>query len=286
MRTTFLPTYGVAFRDQFNTPNETAMLFRAGMNWGHWDTDALNVILYGKGAPLSPGTGYQYYSGPATENNAIYHNQVKLGRRDVQECFGRVDATVRDYGFGPSADYAVASRFYPSQIFGDGQGPMSWNRHVLFLKTARSDGPSYFVMRDTFQGGETRPSWWEWMNLDTADLIRVDGTPFDPAKTPVDKVVPEGQLPSLRGQVVEMDTRYGASTWFWFSQIRDVRTRMTFKAANETKTIVVIPGAPKEDYFYAVYPRKDGRAGSGVCSARAGRDADQDRRIDRHRVPG
>ena len=44
----------------------------------------MNVILYGKGAPLSPGTGYQYYSGPATETNAIYHNQVKLGRRDVQ----------------------------------------------------------------------------------------------------------------------------------------------------------------------------------------------------------
>ena len=42
------------------------MLFRAGMNWGHWDTDALNTILYAKGAPLSPGTGYQYYSGPAT----------------------------------------------------------------------------------------------------------------------------------------------------------------------------------------------------------------------------
>jgi hypothetical protein len=258
LATTFLPTYGVAFRHQFNTLNETALLLRAGMNWGHWDTDALNVILYGKGAPLSPGTGYQYYSGPATENNAIYHNQVKLGRRDVQECFGRVDTTVTDYGFGPHADYAVGSRFYPAQIFADGQGSMSWNRHALFLKTAQPNGPSYFVMRDTFPAKVKRPSWWEWMNLDTADLIQVDGKAFDPFTTPVDKDVPEAQFPRLRGQVVEMETRYGASTWFWFSQPRDVAVRMTFTAAKETKTIAVIAGAPGEDYFYVVYPRKDG----------------------------
>ena len=258
LATAFLPTYGVVFRHQFNTAHETAMLFRAGMNWGHWDTDALNVILYGRGAPLSPGTGYQYYSGPATENNAVYHNQVKLGRRDVQECFGRVDATVTDYGFGPTADYAVASRYCPSQIFGDGQGPMSWNRHVLFLKAARPDGPSYFVIRDTFPGGPSRRSWWQWMNLDTAELIRVDGVAFDPAKVPLDKAVPEDQFPALGGQVVEMKTKHGASTWLWFSEPRDVRARMTFKAAGETKTIVVAAGSPGQDYFYVVYPRKDG----------------------------
>ena len=55
-----------------------------------------------------------------------------------------------------------------------------------------------------------------------------------------------------------MKTKHGTSTWFWFSEPRDICTRMTFKAANETKTIVVIPGEAKQDYFYAVYPRKDG----------------------------
>ena len=279
--TAFMPTYGVAFRHHFNTPNETAMLFRAGMNWGHWDTDALSIILYGKGAPLSPGTGYQYYSGPAAENNAVYHNQVKVGRRDVQEVFGRVDGAVADYGFGPSADYAVASRFYPSQIFGDAGGPMSWNRHVMFLKSAQAGGPDYFVMRDTFAGGEARPSWWEWMNLDAADLISVDGTAFDKSKAPVDKVVPEDQFPGLRGQTVEMKTKYGASTWFWFGEPRQVRIRMTFLAAGETKTIVVVPGAPRQDYFYVVYPRKDGdpapackALGPGVMSVRTAESAD------------
>jgi hypothetical protein len=279
--TAFMPTYGVAFRHRFNTPGETAMLLRAGMNWGHWDTDALSVILYGHGAPLSPGTLYQYYSGPATAGNAVYHNQVKVGRRDVQEVFGRVDGAVADYGFGPSADYAVASRFYPSQIFGDAGGPMVWNRHVMFLKSAQADGPDYFVMRDTFAGGETRPSWWEWMNLDTADLISVDGKAFDKQEAPADRVVPEDQFPSLRGQAVEMKTKYGASTWFWFGEPREVRIRMTFLAAGETKTIVVVPGAPKQDYFYVVYPRKDGspapasRAlGPGVMSVKTAESAD------------
>jgi len=143
---------------------------------------------------------------------------------------------------------------------------MTWNRHVLFLKAAQPDGPSYFVMRDTLAGGETRPSWWEWHNLDTADLIAVDGTWFDPAKTPADKAVPWEQFPSLRGQTIEMKTKHGASTWFGFGEPREVRARMTFKAANESRTIVAIPGAPGQDYFYAVYPRKDGEA-APTCTA-------------------
>lgn len=257
LATTFFPTYGVVFRNHFNTPNETAMLFRAGMNWGHWDTDALNTILYAKGAPLSPGTGYQYYSGPATADNAIYHNQMKLGTMNTQECFGRVDATITDYGFGPHADYALASRYYPRQIFADKGEATIWNRHILFVKSEQADGDDYFVMRDTFSG-QMRKSWWEWMNLDTADLISVDGQAFDPNTTAIDKIIPEEQYPTLRGQTLEMKTKYGASTWFWFSEPCDIRTRMTFKAVGETKTIVDIPGAPGQDYFYLVFPRKDG----------------------------
>ena len=181
---------------------------------------------------------------------------MKLGRRDVQECFGRVDTTVTDYGFGPNADYAVGSGSTRRRSSPTAKGPMSWNRHVLFLKTSQADGPSYFVMRDTFPAEAKRPSWWEWMNLDTADLIQVEGKAFDPARTPVDKVVPENQFPRLRGQVVEMKTRHGASTWFWFSEPREVGARMTFTAAKETKTIAVIAGAPGQDFFYVVYPRR------------------------------
>jgi hypothetical protein len=264
LTTTIMPTYGVAFRHQFNTPNETAMLLRAGIAWGHWDTDALNAILYGKGAPLSPGTMYQYYFGVATQNNAVYHNQVKIGTRSTHECFGRVDDHIRDYGFGPSADYAVAGRYYPSQLFDEYQdgklarkgAEVTWNRHAFFVKTAQPTGPSYFVMRDTFTGDTSRPTWWEWMNLDTADLISVDGVAFDPTTVPREKVVPEEQFPTLRGQTVEMRTKYGAATWMWFTEPREVKARLTWASQNntETKTILVVPGKPGQDYCYVLYP--------------------------------
>ncbi|MHB9134757.1 MAG: hypothetical protein ACYDBB_27115 [Armatimonadota bacterium] len=268
LATAFIPTYGVVFRHQFNTPNETAMLLRAGINWGHWDTDALNVILYGKGAPLSPGTTYQYYAGKASEKNNIYHNQLKIGPRDTHECFGRVDDNVRDYGFGPNADYAVASRFYPSQIFKDGKGASNWNRHTMFLKTTQPDGPSYFVMRDTVTGETSRPTYWTWMNLDGPENISVDGTAFDPAKTPFEKIVPEAEFQVLHGQVVETKTKYGASTLFFFSQPRDVRSRMVMQERykGENKTIFEIPGAPGQDYLYVAFPRKNGEAAPACTS--------------------
>ena len=207
LATAFLPTYGVVFRHQFNTPNETALLLRAGLNWGHWDTDALNVILYGQGAPLSPGTGYQYYSGPATENNAIYHNQVKLGRRNVRSVSAAWTRRSRTTGsdrtpITPWPRDSIRRRFRRRP------GATSWNRHVLFVKTEQPKGPSYFVMRDTFAGPAARRSWWEWLNLDTADLIRVGTTAFDPAKTPMDKVVPEDRSISRTGSGNEDQARH------------------------------------------------------------------------------
>jgi len=259
LTTAFFPGYGVMFRAHFNTPGETAMLLRAGINWSHWDTDALNAILYGKAAPLSPGTGYQYYGGPMMDDNAIYHNRVKVGQYDAQEVFGRVDGTVADHGFGPSADYAVASRYYPRQIFADGNGDVRWNRHILFLKSDAPDGPSYFVMRDTFPG-TPRPNWWTWMNLEGAERISVDGAAF-PAQ-PVNKTAAPDAMPTKRGQAVEMGTDYGASTWFWFADPRDVRIRLVADynrqdglPGKETKTIVEALGAPEQDFFYAVYPK-------------------------------
>ncbi len=171
LRTTFVPGYGVAFRAHFGSPDETAMLFRCGFNKSHWDMDDLNTVLYGKGAPLSPGTGYQYYYGPAMQNDAIYHNRVKVGRLDAHEPFGRVENHVQDYGFGESVDYAVGREYYPPEYFTDGNGEMEWRRHVVFLKSARPEGANYFVLRDTFPGGARQPTWWHWLNLDGPEMI-------------------------------------------------------------------------------------------------------------------
>jgi len=265
LKTEFFPAYGVTFRAHFDTPNETAMLLRGGMNWSHWDTDPLNVILYGKRAPLSPGTEYQYYYGEGPwSKNGIYHNQVKVGRRDLQEVFGRVDGAVADYGFGPSVDYAVAERYYPPELFKDGKGDMRWRRHVAFLKSEQADGADYFVLRDTFPGGEGRAKWWNWMNLDGPDRILVEGKAF-PSEAVVNKSVPEAKMPTKKGQTVEMKTEFGASSWFWFTRPSDVRIRMIARygrhdrsGAKQDKTVVEIPAGPGQDYHYVVYPRRDG----------------------------
>ncbi len=271
LETSLYPAYGVMFRAHFGRSQETAGLFRAGMAWSHWDSDYLNVILYAGGAPLSGGTGYQYYSGPAARNNAVYHNQVKVGRRDLQEVFGRVDGAVADYGFGASADYAVAERYYPPELFSDGKGEMRWRRHVLFLKSRRPEGPSYFVLRDTFPGEAGRRKWWNWMNLGAADRILVDGKAFDAKAAPFNRVVAERDFPRLGGQVVEMKTDFGASTWLRFAVRREVRARMTAEYAapgapggRETKTIIEVPAGPGEGFFYVVYPRRD-QAAAPAC---------------------
>lgn len=265
LRTAFMPAYGVVFRAHFNTPGETVMLLRAGVNWGHWDTDALNVILYARGAPLSPGTGYQYYSGAGTRNNAVYHNRVKAGRRDLPEVFGRVDCAVADYGFAECADYAVAERYYPPELFDDGGGEMSWRRHVVFVKSRDPRHTSYFVMRDTFPGGQHRRKWWTWLNLDMPDRVAVDGRAFAADAVPVETVLAESDMPSMRGQRLDMATQYGVSTHIRFAGIREMRIRQVLQyprqdglGGRETKTVVESPAGAGEDFQYVVWPCADG----------------------------
>lgn len=269
-KTLFMPAYGVVFRAHPGTPNETALLFRAGSNSGHWDPDPLNVVLYGQGAPLSPGTGYQYYGGVGTRNGAVYHNRVRVGNHDRGELFGRVDVTVADYGFGPNADYAIADRYLPPQMFDDGKGEMNWRRHVLFLKSDKPDGPSYFVMRDTFPGGEQRNKWWTWLNLDLPDRISMAGKPFAKESVPVEKPIEEKDMPTQRGQTIEMATDFGAGTWFWFTEPYDVRVRgvMRYQGSHggpETKTILEALAGAGQEYFYTVFPKKNGAA-PPVCA--------------------
>lgn len=288
LKTTYIPGYGVAFRAHFGSPLETAMLFRCGYNKSHWDMDDLNVILYAQGAPLSPGTGYQYYYGPATKNDGVYHNRVKPGRIDAHEPFGRVENTIQDYGFGERADYALGRVYYPREYFADGKGGMDWRRGVMFLKSAKPAGPSYFVLRDGFAdaagrpGGAGREARWHWLNLGTADRVRVGGRAFDKGKVALNKPVGEGEMPVLRGRTIELGGEYGASSWMWFARPADadVRAVMTFdyrmapnyfhrsygkalgvldQADTETKTILRMSGKADEGFLYVVYPLRDGQ---------------------------
>jgi hypothetical protein len=303
LMTTYIPGYGVAFRAHFGSPDETAMLFRCGYNRSHWDLDDQNVILYGKGAPLSPGAAYQYYFGPARQTGTIF-NRCRVGGLDLPEPNGRVFTDVQDYGFGPGADYAVGRMYYSGEELGDGKGEMEWRRHILFLKSEHPAGANYFVMRDSFtrstvsgQAGfegapvkAGRKAWWFWLNLDTADKVKVDGAAFDAAKVAVDKLTPAEQMPVLGGRTLEMSTAFGAGAWFWFDTPAKVNLAavMSFTADvspnyhhrafgdefkkqgvmvvgdKETKTIFRAEGNTDDGFFYVVYPRKEGE-GAPAC---------------------
>lgn len=290
--TAYIPGYGVVFRTGFGTPDETAMLFRCGYNRSHWDMDDQNVILYAKGAPLSPGAAYQYYFGIARQSGSIF-NRCSIMSPNREEPNGRVQTDIQDYGFGSNAAYAVGRMYYSGEELGDGKGDMEWRRHILFLTrfaqaSGEPRGTDYFVMRDTFTGFEGapakagRPAFWTWLNLDTADRVKVDGVAFDAAKVAVDKLVPVEQMPVLSGRTLEMATAFGASTWFWFDTPEKLALKavMTFKYGlspnyhhrtfgkdlgvpsadtpdgNETKTIFRADGNTDDGFFYVVYPRK------------------------------
>ncbi|MBS3762375.1 MAG: hypothetical protein KGZ25_03620, partial [Planctomycetes bacterium] len=284
LKSRILPNYGVMFRDRAGTPHETSMLFRAGMNWSHWDTDVFNVIVYGQGGmPVSPGTGYGYLRQPANANNAIYHNRVKLVKHDAKEIFGRVDNPVQKYGFGEYTDYAMGERYYPPELYEDGK-ERRWRRHVLFMKSPTPEGHSYFVMRDTFPGNPSSDrSWWTWLNLGEADNIQVNGSAFDPESTPHNKVPNLKELAEKKGNRVRMKIPGGGVTHFWFAGNEPLRFRaritftvnMHFRHAHnpslnqrdfsdlitgkkETKTVFEAMAPRGEDYFYTVYPRSDG----------------------------
>jgi hypothetical protein len=289
LTSTYIPGYGVAFRAHYGNPDETAMLFRCGYTRSHWAVDDLNVLLYAKGAPLSPGNAYQYYHGKAEQTGPM-RNLCRVVKPVQDLPNGRIHTDVQDYGFGESADYAVGRMYLSGEELGDGKGEMEWRRHILFLKSPRPAGPNYFVMRDSFTGYEGAPAatgrnaLWTWLNLDTADLVKVNGTAFDAAKVPEEKVTPENQWPALAGNVVEMGTKYGASTWFWFNTPASPTVQAVMKmkytvdpadyqrhfaaqqpgipatGSPEAKTIFRIQGSADSGFFYVVYPRKGDEA--------------------------
>jgi hypothetical protein len=193
-----------------------------------------------------------------------------------------VDAPLRDYGFGPRVDYAMADRYYPPELYED-KTERHWRRHVMFLKSDRLGGTDYVVMRDTFPGNPaTDRTWWTWLNLGEADMISVGGQPLSPAQTPHDTAPELDKLTVVKGSVVEMKTAFGAGTCVWFAgDPLEFRARLTFKAGmhlpfnpelpmlnfskwlpdkTEVKTILEGMAPPGRDYFYVVYPHKDGEA--------------------------
>jgi len=288
--TTYIPGFGVSFRAHCYDANETAMIFRCGYTRSHWPTDDQSVILYGKGAPLAPGHADQY-SGSKAGTIGTEFTQCRLVDAAKEPPFGRMQTDVQDYGFGANADYALGRMYFSAETLGDGKGEMDWRRHILFLKSAQPTGPNYFVMRDTFTGYDGaavpptgRKAWWHWLTLDTADLTTVNGKAFDASQVPVERIIPESQWPTLTGNVIEMGTKYGASTWFWFdtpttpklqatilmrygvapadyqTQFSKLAPSIPQRGSREQRTVYRMEGNADTGFFYVAYPRKGDEA--------------------------
>lgn len=244
LTTAIHPAYGVMFRAHWGTPDETMMLFRCGYNWSHWDTDNGNVVLYSKGAPLLPGTAYQYFSTPVSQQFAI-HNRLRFGSRGAEMPFGRADSYVQEYGFTDAADYASGVSFYPAQVFGAGGADLRWQRQILFLKSSRPDGPNYFVLRDSQATATPQPSFAHFLNCGEKEAIAV------------------------AGRQAELKTDFGASTWLWFAEPSTLQatfgrieypwagTHPRGRPKSEVKTIFQLEQAPGKPFFYVLYPKKD-----------------------------
>lgn len=257
----FIPSYGVIFRSGQGA-NETSLMLRAGTHWGHWDTDAGNLLFYSQGVPLSPGTGYQYYSGVGTRNNGVYHNRCKPVRRDLPEPFGLVDGTIVDYTLGGDVEYAAMNRRYPGELFaGDGEKigeDLAWRRSVVFLHGR----VPYAVVRDSFPGAEDQPKWWTWLNLGGPEKATLDESPFPDVKP--ETVLAEADMPMQQGQSLQLATDHGGGTQIWFGRPTKVRVAYVLKSAGgstgEIKTAFEALAGPGEDFQFLLRPV----IGSGV----------------------
>lgn len=266
------------------------MLFRCGYTRSHWGVDDMSPILYAKGAPLSPAHADQYSGSHAQQIGPMF-NQCRLVDATKEPRFARFQTDVQDYGFGANADYALGRMYFSGEELGDGKGEMDWRRHILFLKSSQAAGPNYFVMRDTFTGYDGasttntgRTAWWHWLTLDTADLTKVNRTAFNAAQVADETVVPESQWPALTGNVIEMGTKYGASTWFWFDTPTNPTLKATMKmdytvvpadyqvsydqllppipqaGSPESRTVYRMQGNADSGFFYVAFPRKGSEA--------------------------
>ena len=193
------------------------------------------------------------------------YNRIKLGTKgsvgpnDVPDIFGRVEKNIQDYGFLPGADYARGMTDYPAGLFAkmETPGASAWNRHILFVKSAVAGGPDYFVMRDTFSG-TPRPSWWHIQPLSKKEQVTIGANTID---TTTDfnmgmHIWFAGGTP-LQATTYPYETimaAYGADA----EMTRTWRELQPNHPSEEVRTIVQLAKPAGEEYFYVLYPHKDG----------------------------
>lgn len=184
------PGFGVIFRAHPG-PDETCLYLRSGYLWSHWNQDQGNLVCYAKGAVLLPPQPYQY--GGPKDQAFPDKNLLRFGAPVNDLPHDWADSNVLDSRFGPSVDYAWASSGYPdwfiqpgyrpgfgkprelAAVDGQQQGAFTWDRQVMFLKSAQAKGANYFVIRDSMAGEGRLASWFNLSLLGRQANVAIDG---------------------------------------------------------------------------------------------------------------
>lgn len=166
-----LPGFGVIFRHQPGTANETFLAFKAGPNRGHYHGDQLSFHLCFDAKPAAVDHHASYKPRPGQEH---MHNRLSFSTDDMP--FANMDGYERLIAFKTSdaVDVAVAQvesprlrkiKELPPEDWDDDihqrsyDTPLVYRRTIVFVKQAadpETDLPirPFFVIRDQYEGPE------------------------------------------------------------------------------------------------------------------------------------
>ncbi len=138
------PETGLVLRDWYPSDRETYLHMIHGRNHAHYDDDSGSIILWGKGRILSDEFGYYGYI--PQEDHSMVESPMA----------GRGLMRIRDFVTQPRFDYVAGVK-------------ESWTRHIVLIKGATPESPTYFVINDAFRVGG--PATWRlWLTADDVQL--------------------------------------------------------------------------------------------------------------------
>jgi hypothetical protein len=174
LRSAWLPGFGAVLRSHPGSANETYLALRQGYCVSHSDANQGDFVLYGRGAPLvslALGAYPLHQHPPFTElydkfgwhSRVRFMDQTNTGGWPGAGAVGGIPA----HCFSDSVDYARARGDYT---------PQRWYRQTAMLKGKTSDGPTYLVLRDSFQptdgdGSKLERKWWYLRTLGRKEQV-------------------------------------------------------------------------------------------------------------------
>jgi hypothetical protein len=288
------PGVGVVFRAH-QGPDETYAFMRCGFQWSHWYVDPGHLIVYSRGASLLPFQPYQY-GGPGDPAFNAYTtirfgdptNDWPHGWGDANILSHAFAASV-DYAWASTGfpDWFIKPGIAPEWqnsghvtragerkldgAFPQQEGAFTWDRQVLFLKGKTAQSPNYFVFRDTTSGPGKLSSYFNLNLLGTAASLVADGPRLrvntqwpvgadlafaQPAKLPLSTREERFQVAMHDSALPAKVKDAAAASPDWIKADGTPWTGVPKNGMLEQHVLARIAGAPGDEYFWVLYPRR------------------------------